>query len=429
MTILERLRPYRGVLSGLSLLLLLAAVLPSVSPLQAQEQTSPPAEAPVDPASPEPADSMEQEIGTLEEESAVDGDQTQTTSSDESAEPASDDSVEEQATDDETTTGAAVKPDPCRVQRTPDEERIDQYRREIFETVCETAARFDSFFGNLRFDEEARRTHGRAALRLVWDEYEGYELDGELDVNVDFPNLDHRVNAFLGRENRDDFVAGVEDELGFLPAFFEREGRQEWLVGLGYRPVSSDRSSVDVDVGVEADTPLDPFVRTRGRYYWLMGNDTLLRARQTFYWTNQKGYGSGTRLDFERPLGERTLARWTGNVVFDDGTEGADWDSGITFYHGFSRDRAVSWFIGIDGETEKPVSIEDYGTRFTYRQRMLREWFFGEVVTGLTWPREDLDEEREMSFHIGFGFEIQFSGEDLGLGRRRAAPAEADDGS
>lgn len=325
--------------------------------------------------------------------------------------------VSEQPSADQSLSRRRKATDPCQVRAPRDEEPIDQFRREIFETVCETAARFDAFFGNQRFDEEARRTHGRAGLRVIWDEHDEFEVDGTLKVRVDFPNLDQRLNAFLGREDRDDFLAGAENDLSFLPTFFEREGGQEWLLGLGYRPVGTDRSSLDFDVGVEADFPLDPFVRGRYRYYWLLTDENLLRARQTVYWTNQKNWGSGTRLDFERPISDRTLGRWTGEVVFDGETEGGDWNSGVTIFHGFSPYRAVSWFVGVDGETGHEVPIRDYGTRFTYRQRMLREWFFGEVITGVTWPRDTLEEQREMSFHIGFGFEIQFSGEAFGLGQ------------
>jgi hypothetical protein len=302
---------------------------------------------------------------------------------------------------------------PCEVRSPRDEARLDQFRREIFETVCEAAAGFDGFFGSQRFDEEARRTHGRAGAQIVWDEHDGFELDGRLRVNVDFPNLDHRVNAFLGREDRDDFITGDEGNLDFLPTFFEREGGEEWLLGLGYRPVSNDRSTLDFDVGVDVDSSIDPFLRSRYRRYWLVGDDNLLRARQTVYWSDRKGVGSATRVDYERPLGWKTLGRVSGNLVFDDETQGADWNSGITLYRGFTPNSAVAWYVGINGETGKEVPIESYGTRITYRQRMLREWFFGEILTGVTWPRDNLQQTRERAYHFGVGFEIQFSGEDL----------------
>ncbi|MBW3564817.1 MAG: hypothetical protein KY459_08835 [Acidobacteria bacterium] len=386
--------------------LVLFAILILASSVTAQEATPPAqddraAETPEVPGEPDPADSTQDE---RDPEAAAEP---------EGEEPAA---TTEQPGED--TGEAKGRPrDPCSVENDPDEPRLDQFRREVFESVCESAAWFDGFFGNQRFDEEARRTNGRVGALLVYDEFEGVEIDGTLKVRVDFPNLEHRVNAFLGREDTQDFLSGTERQLDFLPAFFEREGNQDWLLGLGYRPVGNDRSSLDFDVGIEVESPIDPFVRGQYRYLWLIGDDSLLRARQTLYWTNQRGVGTGTRVDFERPVGTRTLVRWVGNVIHDDETEGLDWDTGITLYHGFSNDRAASWFIGIDGETERVVPIEVYGTRVTYRQRMLREWFFGQVVTGVTWPKDDPTQSRDLAWHIGFGFEIFFSGEDLGLGR------------
>lgn len=303
--------------------------------------------------------------------------------------------------------------DPCDVREVGDEQWIDQFRREVFESVCESARWFDGFFGSRRFDEEARKTHGRVGLQLIYDEFEGVEVDGTLKVRVDFPNLDERVNAFLGRDDQKTFLTGADDGLDFFPSFFRQEGGEEWLLGLGYRPVSSDRGSFDLDVGIEVETPIDPFVSARYRYYWLPADDALVRARQTVYWTNQRDFGTGTRVDYERPLGSSTLGRAAAGVVWDGQTEGIDWDAGVTLFHGFSNDRAVSLFVGIDGETGRDVPIEDYGTRFTYRQRMLREWFFGEIIAGVTWPRDRLDQTRELAWHLGFGFEIYFSGEDL----------------
>lgn len=328
-------------------------------------------------------------------------------------------------TDDAVATDQALG-NPCNAEVPENETLLDRYRRELFETICGTAARFDRLFGSQRFDEEARRTNGRVGVRFLYDEHDGFEVDGKFRVNVDFPNLEHRINAFLGKEDRDDFVRGTSRELDFMPTFFEREGDEEWLVGFGYRPARGDRTSLDLDAGVEGGSPLDPFVRGRYRYYRIVGEKNLLRARQTVYWTNEKELGTATRLDFERPFGERTLARWTGNAALDGETRGTDWNSGVTVYHGFSPDRAVAWYVGADGETGRDVSLEDYGTTFTYRQRMFRHWFFGELISGVTWPRDKWTETRDAAFHIGFGFEIQFSGDAFAL-RGSGAPLAVED--
>lgn len=311
--------------------------------------------------------------------------------------------------------------DICEVTAPADEPRLDQLRREMFETVCESARWFDGFFGSRRYDEEARKTHGRAQLRLVYDEHDELEVDGRFRARYELPNLDRRVNAFLGREDEEEFVSGVDEGFDFLPDFFRQEGREEWILGLGYRPVSGDRRQTDFDVGVEVRTPLEPFVRGRYRQYWLIGDRNLLRFQESLYWTNVRGFGGTTNLDFERPIGDRFLIRWGNRGTLDEESEGLEWYSGVTLYHGFGPDQAVALSLGAEGETDDEVPLHEYGARLTYRRRMLREWFFGELIGGVSWPRDVPMEPRETSWHFGFGFEIQFSGEDLGVGEPEPA--------
>lgn len=368
--------------------LLLALCLPVAGPASAQQE----------PPSPSPP-AATQEAGEAEVGEDVGEENAATPSVADPAEPDS------------------ARLDPCEVAAPADEPRLDQVRREMFETVCESARWFDGFFGSRRYDDEARKTHGRAQLRVVYDEHDELEVDGRLRARYELPNLDSRVNAFLGRDDEEELLTGAEDSFDFLPDFFRGEGREEWIVGLGYRPVSGDRSQTDFDVGVEVRTPLEPFVRGRYRHYWLIGDRNLLRAQQSLYWTSQRGTGGTTSFEFERPIGRQALVRWGNRGTLDEESAGVEWFTGLTLYHGFGPDQAVALSIGAEGATDHEVPLHEYGSRLTYRRRMFRDWFFGELIGGVSWPREEVGQEREAALHLGFGFELQFSGEDLGVGR------------
>ncbi|MDX1631253.1 MAG: hypothetical protein R3234_05295 [Thermoanaerobaculia bacterium] len=302
-------------------------------------------------------------------------------------------------------------PDPCEVPSMRDEEWLDRMRRGVYETVCGSARWFDSFFGEQRFDREAQRLHGRLRVRAIHDDFEGFDQDVSLRANVDFPNLDRRVNAFLGREDEEDFFRGRSEEFDLLPEFFRQADEREWLLGFGYSPVGGAREKFDIDGGIEVHFPLEPFVRGRYRRYWVFGDRHLVRFRETVFWRNQKGFGNTTGLEAERILGPEMLVRWGGRGTIDQSTEGVEWETGITLYHALNRDNALAYFLGANGETDADVPLREYGGRITYRRRMFREWFFGEILAGITWPREELYQERDTAFHVGFGFEIQFGNE------------------
>lgn len=298
---------------------------------------------------------------------------------------------------------------PCKVPAEPGDAWLDKVRDEVFETVCGTARWFDGFFGDRRFDAEAQRTHGRLRLLTLYDEFEGFDAKLRLRAEVSFPNLDQRVKAFLGREDEDQFLRGDDTTYGqFLPDFFRETEEQEWLLGLGYSPVGTARHKFDLDGGVKLRSPLEPFVRGRYRKYWVVGTKHLLRFRETIYWRNQRGVGTSANVDIERVIGENKLLRWEGRGSIDEATEGVEWRSSIILYQGFGEDRALAYRFAWDGETDHDVPVRRFGPQVTFRQRMFREWFFGEIVTGVTWPKDEIDQTREAAFNIGFGFEISF---------------------
>ena len=305
--------------------------------------------------------------------------------------------------------GPSAEVSPCRVPSAPDDEWLDKLRRGVFETVCGSARWFDQFFGDQRFDVEARNTRGHLRLLTVYDELEGFDAKVRLRAHVNLPNLDRRVNAFLGREDEDEYLRGDDHTFAeFLPDFFRDADDQDWLLGLGYSPVGSARQKFDLDAGVKVRFPLEPFVRGRYRRHWVLGEQHLVRFRETVYWRNQRGLGTSAGVDVERVVGENKLLRWEGHGTMDESTAGMEWRTGVILFQGLGNDRALAYRFAWDGETDHQVPVRSYGPQVTYRQQMFREWFFGEIVAGVTWPKEEIGQERDASFNVGFGAEIRF---------------------
>jgi hypothetical protein len=81
--------------------------------------------------------------------------------------------------------------------------------------------------------------------------------------------------------------------------------------------------------------------------------------------------------------------------------------------HGLSENRAIAMAVGFNGEMDADVPLQDYGVKFAYRQRVSRDWLVVELRTSLTWPREELWQEREASWGVGLGFEMAFGNEEF----------------
>lgn len=321
------------------------------------------------------------------------------------------------------------EPSPCRRQAMP-EAWLDRTRWGVFVGVCESGRWIDGFFGSTEANDDENLAYGRLGLGILWDEADDPRIKGRLRAKVPLPRLERRWNAFVGRYEEEELVSDRSDDFGAsVPGLFRRSTDRLWLAGLGYSPLRSARSRLDIDGGVDVDFPLDPFVRARYRRFLIVGDRSVTRLRQSLFWRREKGWGTTTRIDVERLLGLRYHVRWRSTGTFAEQTEGVDWSSAVTFYHFLAERRAMAWEIEAKGDTDALVPLERYGFRAIYRQRWRRDWLFFEVEGRVFWPRRDIYErslpddmmdpgpvitvdpnniDDEAHFGVGFGIELVF---------------------
>ncbi len=311
-----------------------------------------------------------------------------------------------------TTAGAGATADeethPCVSEYLEGRSWIDWLNLRLHRTACETALWFDHLFGDYRLDEELEATYGRALVGVVWDEHYGFEEDLSFRARLHFPNMERRLNAFIGRDDREDVLEDAQRRgTTSLPRMFDPED-DEWLVGLGYRPISGRNGDLDFDLGMNFNFPVEPWVRARYKHRSFLSETDLVRFRHTLFWEREDGWGLATRIDYEHAFPTGSMLRWRGAGKISDITRGADWFSELSYYHRLGRRRALAHQIGANGETGAPVLVENYFVRFIYRQQILREWLFLEIGPGLAWRREEPDQPRDSVPILRFGVEMLF---------------------
>jgi hypothetical protein len=305
---------------------------------------------------------------------------------------------------------ARVLADPCAAEDAPPENAmVDRARDRLYRTACGAARWFDGLFGDQAHPDAARNVTGRAEVSVIGSEFEGARFRGRFNLRARFPNLEERVEAFLGRDDEDEFVRDRTQGLALRSQFLDLEGSDSWLAGLGYSLPGSYRQRTDFRVGGRVSTAPEIFVQGRHRRNWFLSERNVLRFRETIFWTNRDGFGSTTGVNFDRLLSKNLLVR-LGNVgTWSEASEGLDWRSALIFYQHLRDDRALAYEAFTRGKTDAEVPVREYGLRTIYRQSILgRSWLFGELVLGYSWPQERLDEPREGSAAVGFGIEMLY---------------------
>jgi hypothetical protein len=286
---------------------------------------------------------------------------------------------------------------------------IDQMQKGVYKSVCGAGAWFDGLFGNPRFDQDSDSTYGRLGLFENYDRRDAFDTKVRLRARIALPAFHHRLRLTL---NREEAPEAIEERPGDtenpLPRSFRSVSDEAWLLGLGYSKQSGLENGFDFGVGIRIRTPIDPYVKASYRHNVIFTPKTALRFRETPFWRDSRGLGATTQLALDHLLKPELLLRWNNVATVAEDTEGLDWGMNLTAYQDLRQRSAISYTALVRGETGADVAIQNYGFEARYRRQVWRRWLFLEVAGSVTWPRETLDEKREINPGAGVGFEMYF---------------------
>jgi hypothetical protein len=317
--------------------------------------------------------------------------------------------------------GEEAIPNPCALPQDDPAAWIDWVQRSIFKSVCASARWFDNLFGNDAAFVEAEPTIGWFRGAVVWNERDGFDVDGTLRTKFDLPNVDkveRRVRGFFGQVSDEEFSRETGSPLERRPDVFRNTEDEEWLLGLGYSPIKNSRRRLDIGGGVNIAWPPDVWARARYRRHAFFGERTLGRYRQTVFWKQEDGAGASTIFDLEHMIRKRFLLGWNGSATISQATEGVDWLTSFILYQALTPGSALAYRFAIDGETGADVPLNVYSIRLTYRGRVSREWLFLEVRPEVAYRKFERGGDWDVVPGLYLGFELHF-GQDAGQARRR----------
>jgi hypothetical protein len=315
------------------------------------------------------------------------------------------------ATQDTPTESEDESPDPCEQANT--EGLLDGTQEWIYEVTCRTTAWFDGFFGDARHDERTGETHGRVGLSGFWDERDGFDPSLRFRAKFALPSVRDRASLMIGRGDDQELIEERATQIDTVPGNFTRIDDDSFLVGLGF--ASDKRPGFKLSVGAKLRWPPEPYVKLRYRKHFALTQSTMLSLRPIVYWRSEEKLGTTLHVDLDQMLNEHLMLRWAnfGNVAQEE-VQGLEWESSLILFQALSNRRAMTYRALVVGETKAEETLNNYGFEVRYRQRVLREWLFIELIGGVTWPKWFADEEREANIGIGAGFEMYFGPTPVG---------------
>jgi hypothetical protein len=295
-----------------------------------------------------------------------------------------------------------------------DDELLDHIQEGVHDIVWKSAMHVDRWFGSQEPPTAYQGASGSLTPSILWDQFRGFQPKLRFRVDVPLPQLNQRFNAFIGRVDRDEYISESNPYSGALPRQYGPPDDEQTLAGISYHTPSKQGSRFDLGTGVRLQFPLDPYIK--GSYVYERGDSMsgLISVRETAFWENTQKAGVTSRLDLEKLfLRDLWLLRWTTSASFSERSQGIYGYSAVTALRGLPNRRALAFEAGIDGMSEAPVPVHEYGFKAAYRQAVMRDWLVMEVRTSVTWPREKIEQQRDASWGVGIGFEMFFGTDEF----------------
>ena len=312
-------------------------------------------------------------------------------------------------------TGPASLPlvDPCTQYDAEYDTWMDRSQIKIYRTVCGATAWFDGFFGDRRYDQVTGETFGRISAGGYWDQRNGFDPRVRFRARFALPSLRDRGSLLIGRGDEQDVIeernTSRDDQNPVAPSPNQDENVSTF-VGFGWDQLASLTRGLSLSAGVRLSTPIEPIIKIKYRRNWQLTERNLLSIRPLAYWRSQEGLGATVQLDVDHVINSAFLFRWAnyGNVSQDEEVEGVNWGTTFFLFQALSEKQALTYSVFARGETNAPITFQNTGFEFRYRQRILRKWLFIEYNGGVSWPRYLPEETRKANFGSGLRLEAYF---------------------
>ncbi|SHI25014.1 hypothetical protein [Ferrimonas marina] len=242
-----------------------------------------------------------------------------------------------------------------------------------------SAAWFDAFFGPSDAADQADAWF-RLRLQQQMLERESNSLKLRVSAAYHLPKTREQLKLLIESDE--------DSELSNLRDLDDDSSEASTRAALRWTPLDYRVWDLSFDLGVSLNSGLDPFARTRARYFHSLDDRTVLRLSQELKAESRDGLSETTRVVWERLYDDHGY-RVSSRARFGESTDGLEWS--LTAAHGvkLTERSAMSVFFTFSGATrdeEEESEIVRFGAN--YRRNFLRSWLFYEVEPQLTYPKK-----------------------------------------
>lgn len=273
---------------------------------------------------------------------------------------------------------------------------------EFVSSGVETFAKnIDEFFSDDKVFYDTSGTYLRLRADAIINERGERTYHGDLKLKLRLPHSKKKLKFFLVSEpnERPDEITS-QGENTPIAAIEEKD----YSAGLERTRGKKDAWQFSPSIGIRLSSPIDPYVKFRIKRKYEFSQWSI-HLHETPYWFDSTGWGSDSYLELNRKVTSddlfraSTFARWTNE------SDRFELSQTFSMYHTLSKRRAVSYFVGVYGESEPTVYATHYLLGLTYRQNIHKDYLFVEILPQIKYEKiNDFHADHSITFRLEMVF-------------------------
>lgn len=264
---------------------------------------------------------------------------------------------------------------------------IDTAHKNISSGVLETARWLDSFFADPRIESEISETRVKVRFSVFAEEDDKVEYNVRANLRLDLPVLEDKLHLLIAGdpEDEEDFRA-ISGREGERPALISTD--DDFSASLRYFLVDTLKRNISLRSGVRWRSGM-PTVFLEPRFRHSVPLDSwLFRFTQRFIAFTDGRTGVRTTFDLERELRKSLFFRTSADGAWTSDEDGYFYNLDFSVYKHFSPRRVMIYGWGNAFRTRPNHRLENVVLSVRYRQRILRDWLFYEIIPQVSFPHE-----------------------------------------
>lgn len=258
------------------------------------------------------------------------------------------------------------------------------FHDKVSASLVSVATRIDEFFFNTKDVKIQNQTNLRFYQVFSKTEYNEYKSDFNFRLNLDLPNIEKKLKISIEKKGGavEQTPSGSSDN---LPT--EKGRERELRGGLSYFLENVFDFNMKVSAGVRLGIPPTPFVDFKINRDFYIGQ-WRTRFYSSTFWSHRGGFGQSISLDEDYKFSENFLFRFVNEFTWLDSTDLINVSHGPTLYHSISQRRALAYSGRVNYSNRPSYRLDNYDLAISYRQAIIANVFYYEIVPRLTFPRD-----------------------------------------